>query len=243
MIKLVNDALLIAWLQSVRSMRPPIAFLLPVLLLPLPMLFLARYLAPEGSDIGPRLLAGSLVFSLGLSTVNDLTASLNADRFTYRLTLIRSYPVYRLSYAAGMLLAGTARAVLGAGLLLLLAPVFGIEIRLSVWLLPVAVLTALSLSGLALVISTRAPNWQVGNTLGNVAGICVVLLSPIYFPVSRLPDWLQPVARLSPYTYAAEALTSILSGSAGFFDDVTVLAAITVVSLCLGVAGMRWREV
>lgn len=243
MAKLVNDALLIAWMQAVRSMRPPIAFLLPVLLLPLPMLFLARYLAPESSDIGPRLLAGSLVFSLGLSTVNDLTASLNADRFTYRLTLIRSYPVYRLSYAAGMLLAGTTRAVLGAGLLLLFAPVFGIDVHLSVWLLPVAVLTALALSGLALVISTRAPNWQVGNTLGGIVGICVVLMSPIYFPLSRLPDWLQAVARLSPYTYAAEALTSILSGRAGFFDEVLVLAAITAASLCLGVAGMRWREV
>jgi ABC-2 type transport system permease protein len=243
MSKFVSDALVIARLQALRTMRPPLAFLSGMLLFPLPMLFLARYLMPEGVSAGPRLIAGSMVFSVGLATVNGLTAWLNNDRFTYRLTLIRCYPVHRLSYAAGMLLAGTARAVLGACLLLLFAPLLGIDVTLSVWLLPVAILTAVSLSGLALVISTRAPSWEVGNMLAGIGGIFIVLMSPIYFPASRLPDWLEPVARLSPYTYAAEALTSILSGSAGFFDEVVVLAAITVVSLCIGIAGMRWREV
>jgi ABC-type multidrug transport system permease subunit len=241
--KLVNDAITIAWMQALRSMRPPLVFVMGMLLFPLPMLFLARYLAPEGADIGPRLMAGSMVFSAGLSTVADLTASLNNDRFTYRLILIRSYPVHRASYAAGMLFTGATRAVIGACLLLLFAPVFGIEIHLSVWFLPVAALTAVSLSGLALVISTWSPNWEVGNMLGSVVGIFVVLMSPIYFPASCLPDWLEPFARLSPYTYAAEALDSILSGRTGFFDEIAVLAAITAASLCIGIAGMRWREV
>jgi len=142
-----------------------------------------------------------------------------------------------------MLLTATGRAVLGACLLLLFAPAFGIDIHLSVWFLPVAVLTAVSLSGLALVISTRTPTWEVGNMLGSVVGIFVALMSPIYFPASRLPDWMEPLALLSPYTYAADALNSILSGQAGFFDEMAILAAITVASLCIGIAGMRWREV
>jgi ABC-type multidrug transport system permease subunit len=241
--KLVSDALVIAWLQALRSMRPPLPFLAGALLFPLPMLFLARYLTPEGVAVGPRLIAGSMVFSVGLATVQGLTAWLNNDRFTYRLALIRSYPVHRVSYAAGMLLTATGRAVLGACLLLLFAPAFGIDIHLSVWFLPVAVLTAVSLSGLALVISTRTPTWEVGNMLGSVVGIFVALMSPIYFPASRLPDWMEPLALLSPYTYAADALNSILSGQAGFFDEMAILAAITVASLCIGIAGMRWREV
>jgi ABC-2 type transport system permease protein len=142
-----------------------------------------------------------------------------------------------------MLFTGATRAVIGACLLLFFAPVFGIKIHLSGWFLPVTALTAISLSGLALVISTWSPTWQVGNLLGSVVGVFVVLMSPIYFPVSRLPDWLEPFARLSPYTYAAEALDSILSGRTGFFDEMAVLAAITVTSLCVGIAGMRWREV
>jgi ABC-2 type transport system permease protein len=241
-IKLVNDAIVIAWLQALRSSRPRLAFLSGLILFPLPMLFLARYLVPEGAAVSPRLIAGSMVFTVGLSTVNGLTASLNGDRFTYRLRIIRSYPVHRVSYAAGMLLAATAQAVLGSCLLLVFAPVFGIKVHLSLWFLPVAVLTALSLAGLALVISTWAPSWEVGNMIGGVAGFAVVLVSPIYFPVSRLPDWLEPIARLSPYTYAADAFDSILSGRSDFFDEVAVLTAVTIVSLCIGVWGMRWRE-
>lgn len=241
--KLVSDALVIAWMQALRSTRPPLSALSGMLLFPLPLLFLARYLVPEGAGAGPRLIAGSIVFSVGLNAVQGLAALMNLDRFTFRLTLIRSYPVHRVSYAAGMLLAGTVRAVIGACLLLLLAPLFGIDVHLSIWFLPVTVLTALSLSGLALVISTRSPNWEVGNTLAGVAGFLVVLMSPVYFPITRLPEWLQPVARLSPYTYAVDALDGILSGRGGFLDDAVILAGITVATLVIGITGMRWREV
>lgn len=241
--KLVSDALVIAWLQALRLWRPPAAFLISFVLFPLPMLFLVRYLVPEGVAVGPRLVAGSMVFSVGLATVQELTSWLNNDRFSYRLALIRAYPVHRASYAAGMLLTGTVRAVLGAGLLLVFAPLFGIDVHLSLWLLPVGVLTAVSLAGLSLLISTWSPTWEVGNLLAGVAGIFVVLMSPIYVPVSRLPDRLEPFARLSPYTYAAGALDGILSGRSGYFGDVAVLAAITVFSLGAGIAGMRWREV
>src|SRR5438105_2664152 len=115
MAKVVDDTLTIAWLQTLRSSRPLFIWLFELLLLPLPLLFLVRYLAP--TQVGPRLIAGSMVFNVGLTTVNSLTAALTVDRFTYRLKLIRSYPVHRLSYAAGMLLAGTGHAVVGAGLL------------------------------------------------------------------------------------------------------------------------------
>ena len=42
MSKLVNDALVIAWLNTLRFTRPPIAFIASMVLFPLPMLFLAR---------------------------------------------------------------------------------------------------------------------------------------------------------------------------------------------------------
>ena len=119
---------------------------------------------------------------------------------------------------------------------------FGIGVQLSLWLLPVTVLTAVSLAGITRVIGTWSPSLEVGNTMAQVAGVFIVLLSPIYFPVSRLPDWLQALANLSPYTYAANALDGILSGRGGFQGDVIVLAVLTVVCLAVGLGRMRWRE-
>jgi hypothetical protein len=51
------------------------------------------------------------------------------------------------------------------------------------------------------------------------------------------------LARLSPYTYAADALDGILSGRGGFLDEAAILAGITVATLVIGITGMRWREV
>jgi ABC-2 type transport system permease protein len=242
MAKFASDVLVIAELQLLRTARPLWGFLIGTVVFPLPMLFFARYLLGDVGEHGPRLIAGAIVFSVGLNTVRDLAQILNMDRFTYRLTLIRGCPIHPFSYAAGMILAAVVHSVVNSGVVLLCAPLFGIGVQLSLWFLPVVVLTAVSLAGIALVIGTWAPSWEVGNTMAQVAGVFIVLLSPIYFPVSRLPDWLQALAHLSPYTYAANALDGILSGHGGFQGDTIVLAALTVVCLAVGLGRMRWRE-
>jgi ABC-type multidrug transport system permease subunit len=238
----VSDVLVIAELQLLRTARPFWGFLIGTVMLPLPMLFFARYLLGDVGELGPRLIAGSIVFSVGLNTVRELAQILNMDRFTYRLTLIRGCPIHPFSYAGGMILAAVSQAVVNAGLVLLCAPLFGIDIALSLWFLPIVILTALSLAGIALVIGTWSPSWEVGNSMAQVVGVFIVLLSPIYFPVSRLPDWLQAAAHLSPYTYAANALAGILSGRGGFQGDAAMLAAITAAALAIGLGRMRWRE-
>jgi hypothetical protein len=83
---------------------------------------------------------------------------------------------------------------------------------------------------------------KLGNTMAGLAGIFVVLMSPIFFPVSRLPEWMQPVAQVSPFTHAANALDAILSGESGYLGEFAILAAIAAVTLSIGLAGMRWRE-
>ncbi len=99
------------------------------------------------------------------------------------------------------------------------------------------------MTGVALVIGTWSPNQQMGNLLANSIGILIVMFSPIYYPISRLPDWLQWPARFSPYTHAASAIDAILSGAGGFYGELALLAAITAAAMALGVAGMRWRDV
>jgi hypothetical protein len=68
--RLVGNTVAIAELQALRSFRPGgtsyFGFLLSLVLLPLPVLFFAHYLAPDDPEVGPRLLAGSIIFSVGL---------------------------------------------------------------------------------------------------------------------------------------------------------------------------------
>jgi ABC-type multidrug transport system permease subunit len=175
-------------------------------------------------------------------TVNNLSQIMLNERFSHTLKLVITSPVRPLSYAAGVILFSLVQGMITAGTVLAFAPVVGIDIQLDWWLIPVLVLTSLSLTGVGLIISTWSPSLEVGNVLANTVGIMVTMLSPVYFPIERLPDWLQWVARFSPYTYAGEAVDLILSGEGGFGREVVYLAAITVVGLAVGFAGLRWRE-
>ena len=241
--KVLRDAAIIARVHLLAIQREFFAYIVVLGLFPLGILFFARYLVPEGVPVGARLIAGSVVFSLGLTTVNNLSQIMVNERFNNHLKLIIVAPVHRLSYAIGVIAFSSVQGVTGALLVLLFAPLFGIHIELSPWLIPVGLLCALSMTGVGLLIGTWAPSAQAGNLLANTVGILVVMLSPIYFDLSRLPAWLQWPARLSPYTHAGAAMNSILSGAGDFQGEVGILAGITAVTLVLGIAGMRWRDV
>ena len=241
MMKVLRDAAIIARIHSYPTQRDPFSFFIFVVIFPLAMLFFASSVQPEGSGLQMRLIAGSMVFSLGISTVNGLAQTLLHERFNHQLQMLVVSPVHRLSYALGSLLFGALRGALGALVIVLAAPLFGFDIAVSAWLLPAALLTAASMAGLSLVIGTWARDMTSGNLMAEIAGILVVMLSPVYFDVSRLPDWLEWPARLSPYTHAADAFEASLSGGAPL-GDVAILLSITAVTLTCGVLGMRWRD-
>jgi ABC-2 type transport system permease protein len=241
--KSVTDALIIAQIQLLSIWRMLIFFPIFYVLFPMTFLFFARNLTPPGQPLSTRLVTGSIVFTLGISIVNELAQNLSNQRFSNQLKLVMAQPVSKLSFAAGFVMAGITRGIFTAATILLFAPAAGVHIVFGVWLIPLTLLAALSLTGLALVIGTCSPTREVGSMLANMIGIMIVFLSPVYFPLSRLPEIWQWPARLSPYTHAANAIDGILSGSGVAYGEIAILTAITAVTLTLGVMGMRWREV
>jgi len=244
MTKFVADALITFEIQfmKIRAWWP--FYILTIVMFPIGTLYFAKWLVPPGAQdaVGTRLMTGSLVFALGLMTVNNLSQILLNERFSQTLKLIITSPVHPLSYAAGVIAFSLVQGLITAGGVLAFAPIVDIDVHLDWWLLPALILTSLSLTGMGLVIATWSPGQEVGNVLANTAGIMVTMLSPVYFPIERLPGWLQWVARCSPYTYAGEAVDAILSDGGDFARPLAYLAAITAVGLALGAAGLRWRE-
>ena len=53
-----------------------------------------------------------------------------------------------------------------------------------------------------------------GSQMTHVIQAVLLLVSGVYYPVDVLPDWMQPVARLSPATYVLEGMRqSLLDGA------------------------------
>ena len=240
--KAMTDAALIAWMETLKVRVAPAMYVVAIVFFPLGTLLFAKAMTPPGFDVGVRLVAGSLVFGLGLASVNLLAQLILFERFNNEMKLVIASPVHPLSYAAGVLIYSVGQALVTAAVVLSFAPLFGIDITLSIWLLPLLLLTALSMTGMAFVIATWSPSMEAGNMMANTLGILVVILSPVYYPIDRLSEWLQWLARLSPYTHAGEAINKVLSGEGGFEREMLILAGITAAGLVIGILGLRWRE-
>ncbi len=243
--KFVSDALVIWQIQATKTRRWLPIYVFSIVLVPIGTLLFAKALIPEGMvtpEVETRLIAGSLVFGIGIMTVNNLAQIFLWERFAGMLKLVITAPVHPMSYVSGIVLYALTQGLFTAAVVLSFAPLLGIEVHIDPWLVPVLVLTSLSLTGLGVVIATWSPRMEVGNLMANVAGIMAGLLSPIYYPIDRLPEWLQWVVRASPYTHAGGAVDDILSGRGGFMQETMVLFALTVLGLTIGVTGLRWRE-
>lgn len=240
--KVISDALIIARIELYPLQRDWLSYLIFALFLPMSMMFFASRLAPPDAPLLPRLVAGAMVFSFGISVVNSLAQTLVQERFNKQLQLLVVSPVNRVSYAMGALGVGALIGVVSSAVILGMAPLFGFDISLSVWIAPIALLTAASMVGVSLLIGTWAPTQQTGGMMANFVGILISLLSPIYFSIERLPEWLQWVARLSPYTHAAQAFDEALQGSLPGLE-IAILAAISAVTLTVGIKAMRWRDI
>ena len=242
--KAVSDALVVFEIETLKIRAWWPAYILVAIVIPIGMLYFAKWLVPPGAEdqVGTRLMTGSLVFAIGLTTVNNLSQVMLTERFNSTLKLIVTSPVHPLSYAAGAVGFSMALGVVTAVAVLSFSPVVGIDVHLHWWLAPVLVLTSLSLTGMGLIIATWSPALEIGNLFANLFGILVTLLSPVYFPIERLPEWMQWVARASPYTYAAASVDTILSGDGTFSADIVYLALLTAAGLAAGTLGLRWRE-
>src|SRR5919202_766519 len=96
-----------------------------------------------------RFLAGSIVFSLSMTSVSWLGYLLLENRFTGRLKLFATLPLAPSSYIFGVLLFALAQAALGTTALLLIGRALGAPVRPNFALLVVVVvLTMLCLCGL-----------------------------------------------------------------------------------------------
>jgi ABC-2 type transport system permease protein len=111
----------------------------------------------------------------------------------------------------------------------------------------VTLLLALSAVNLGIFISTFArTEFQILQFIPIVV-VPQGLLSGVFWPVSSLPDALEPVARVLPLTYAVEGLREVLVKGADLASstlqfDLAVLAAVAIVLVILATATIR-REV
>lgn len=149
---------------------------------------------------------------MGLTAVPQETAQ---ARVSGRYDYVSALPVPRLapmiadvSYWLLVQLPGTLIT------LLIAAWRFNIHFHVDALVVPAIVLVALTAAAVGYGVAVTFPpsaTMQVTQFLS----IALLLFSPIEFPLSRLPEWLQDVHRVLPVTYMADVMRGGLTGHYG----------------------------
>jgi len=195
----------------------------------------------------PGILAMTLLFTAIFSTVSVIE-----DRREGFLQAVMAGPAHRSAIAVGKILGGASLALFQAGLLLVLAPLFGIGIPLAT-LLPLLLLMvfgAVGLTSLSLAIAWSMRSSQGYHAVMSIFLIPMWLLSGSMFPISGTSAWLGVIMRLNPLSYAVDGMRRALYGDAaadaassvhlGLWTEVGLLGLLTAVLVAVAMRRTLW---
>lgn len=132
----------------------------------------------------------------------------------------------------GETLWGASRSVLTAVAVLAVALAFNlIESPLAVLAIPTAFLVGLVFYPMALCATAVVPSINSLNNVFTVIAVPMYFVSGIFFPVSSLPDWLEPVVWALPLTASAHLMRGLVLGPL----DVTHLYAFVALAAMIAV--------
>ena len=241
-LKFLRDVLTIVEMKVLFLVRGWYWFAIRPLVFPLGVLFWLQVMVPDDPEVGQRLLSGSVVFGMSLSTANMLAQLILQDRFLGRMKLFITMPMSKASYAVGVLAFAAVQASPVVLVLLAFAPVVDVDLDLTWAFPPLIVITLLGVSGIALMISSYAPSPEVGGIMSNLFGVVLVMVSPVFFTMDQAPVALKILGWVSPMRYAADGLNKSISGQTDVWLELLILAAFATVTMALGYRHLRWRE-
>jgi ABC-2 type transport system permease protein len=160
------------------------------------------------------LILGALLWSYLSAMYQEIANSIAYERWEGTLEYTFMAPVSRLVHLLGVSLFATFYSVVRTGVILLGLALF-VDLDLAganLWgVLVVLLVGSLAFMGLGLmaaILPVMSP--ENGAQATNILQGVLLLVSGIYYPVSVLPTWLQPLAYISPATYALEASRKLL---------------------------------
>ncbi len=199
----VREAVYIGLFDSLPLLRDPMLMILLSLISFLPVLFIFVFGAGQGAFL--QSVVGAIVLSLAFAGIGSAqSVYFNKHWFRFQDIYVASR-VSPVSYAFGLsvstLLVSLPALVIAMTILFLQtsAGVLGI---LAVTLVAIVTWIAMLLMGFVLGASTK--NTRRANSLPQLLGLLLGFLPPVYYPLDKVPGYLQPLAALIPTTQAAQ---------------------------------------
>src|ERR1700704_6993165 len=240
----------LTWLETKIFTREPMGFV-GTLLMPLVVFIVlgralgaSKPVAATAIDLpfNPAILAAILI---ALSAVQSLVTIISIYREGGILKRLRSTPLSPVTIMGAQVVVKLAFTVVSLTLLMLAGRrLFPGVLSVNVFSFTVAVLlSTFSILSLGFVLASIVPTARFAQPIGAAVLYLMLFLSGLFFPIGRLPRWLEGIAYLLPTTHAVALLNGVWDGSGwgAHWVNVAALLALFAAYTALSTRVFRWE--
>ena len=157
---------------------------------------------------------GALTWSYMANMFMAIAESVQWERWEGTIEYTMMAPINSFTYIVGSSLFGVLYGLVRTTLVLIaLMFLFHLEANPAGFVpaLAIVALGSLSFIGLGIMAATLPLLFtEKGAQMTYVIEACLLLISGVYFPISVLPHWMQPISYVSPATYVLSGIRSVL---------------------------------
>lgn len=198
----------------------------------------------EAATVAAFYVASMSVFAVVMTCFTNLATAIAYDRDMGRLKRIRGTPTPVSAYVSARLLFAMGMGLLTA-LLCVADGVLFFGVRVSLPNLLAFLLTILagsaSLGGLALAVVAVIPNAQAAPAILNAASFPILFLSNVFYPIDRLPAWLNAVMHFLPVRPLANVTAGAFFGAGISIADLAIVLAWGALGAVIAARFFRWQ--
>jgi len=188
---------------------------------------------------------------LAMTIMNSGMLGLASAFVSYRergiLRRIKATPFPLSSFIAARIVSQLLIAVVQAVILVSVGIVaVGLNINGNlIYALVIVIIGSLAFLSLGFVVASFARNQEAADSLANAVTFPMLFLGGVFFPTDAAPGVLQPIIRLLPLRYLADALRNVMVENAGLgaqWLNIGVLTLTAAVGFVLTVKLFRWES-
>lgn len=168
------------------------------------------------------LIIGALMWGFLSVIFNDIANSISWERWEGTIEHTFMAPIHRITHLGGVSVYAVIYGLIRSILVLIAASVF-FELSMSeanyfgaLLVLLSSCFSFLGLGLVAAVLPLLSP--EKGSQATHILEGLLLLISGVYYPVTALPEWLQPFAYISPATYTLEGVRKALLEGASTYS-------------------------
>jgi ABC-2 type transport system permease protein len=181
----------------------------------------------------------SSALNAGIGLVNDFESGF--------MDKMRVAPITKSSILFGRLFSAAITTIIQVLIILVIGLALGVRIESGVpgviMILIVAALFGIAWSGISLFVALTTKNQETTLSVGLLTTFPLLFLSASVMPLGLLPDWVQHVAKVNPFTYIAEAFQSlIITGFVWEKIEYALTAILLVGVISLGASLLVFRK-